>query len=100
MSRHKKTECEENSSVTVSQDARYIVTELEKYFDQRMDPVNLSSRYTLTPEETARYTHIGLNTIRGIISANPYAEWLIHVGNKNLIIRPLFEEYLKGGKRF
>ena len=100
MSRQKKVENEKNSIITGSQDAQYIVMELEKYFDQKIEPISQSFKYAMSPEETAKYTGIGLNTIREIIKANPYAKWHIQVGKKHLIIRELFEEYLKGGKCF
>lgn len=100
MSRQKKVVEKEIRGTACSQDAKYIIDELKRYIDQKMDPINLSCKYALTPEEAARYTHIGENRIREIIKANPYAEWLIHVGNKSLIIRSMFEEYLKGGKYF
>lgn len=51
-------------------------------------------RYTLTIEEAARYYHIGENKLRDLININPMADFHISNGNRTLIKRAKFEEYL------
>lgn len=51
-------------------------------------------RYTLTITEAAEYYHIGENKLRMIADEHPEADFIIMNGNRILIKRQKFEEYL------
>lgn len=51
-------------------------------------------RYTLTLEEAAMYYHIGENKLRTLISEHPNDGFHIMNGNRALIKRERFEQFL------
>ena len=51
-------------------------------------------RYTLTIEEAAGFYHIGENKLRSIIDTHPNGNFYVMNGNRVLIKRAKFEEYL------
>ena len=51
-------------------------------------------RYDLTITEAAAYYHIGENKLRMIADEHPEADFIIMNGNRILIKRQKFEEYL------
>lgn len=51
-------------------------------------------RYALTITEAAEYYHIGENKLRMIAEEHPKADFIIMNGNRILIKRQKFEEYL------
>ncbi len=51
-------------------------------------------RYALTITEAAEYYHIGENKLRMIAEEHPEADFIIMNGNRILIKRQKFEEYL------
>lgn len=51
-------------------------------------------RYLLTVLEAAEYYHIGENKLRSIIDSHPNADFLIMNGNRYLIKKQKFEDYL------
>lgn len=51
-------------------------------------------RYALTIAEAAEYYHIGENKLRMIADEHPDADFIIMNGNRILIKRQKFEEYL------
>lgn len=51
-------------------------------------------RYTLTIEEAAGFYHIGENKLRSIIDTHPNGNFYVMNGNRVLIKRVKFEEYL------
>lgn len=53
-------------------------------------------KYALTIDEAALYFRIGENAIRRIISENQNANFWFIIGNRKLIKRVLFEEYMNG----
>ena len=53
-------------------------------------------KYALTIDEAALYFRIGENAIRRIISENQDANFWFMIGNRKLIKRVLFEEYMNG----
>ena len=53
-------------------------------------------KYALTIDEAALYFRIGENAIRRIISENHDANFWFMIGNRKLIKRVLFEEYMNG----
>lgn len=51
-------------------------------------------KYTMTIEEAAAYFHIGRSRIRAIVAENPYAPYVLMVGNRVQIKRKLFEQFV------
>lgn len=51
-------------------------------------------RYMLTITEAAEYYHIGENKLRSIIESHPHETFYVMNGNRVLIKRTKFEEYL------
>lgn len=56
--------------------------------------VPIWEKYTLTIPEAAAYFRIGIKKIQSIISENPYADFLIHNGNRVQIKRKKFEAFI------
>ena len=54
----------------------------------------LANRYTLSFEEAQAYFLIGEKRLRRIITENEDAPFILYVGNRHYIKRPLFEKYL------
>ena len=61
-----------------------------------MDNYNIPvwRRYTLTIEEAAGYYHIGEGKLRRLIDQNPHGDFYVMNGNRALIKREKFENYL------
>lgn len=55
----------------------------------------LSQRFTLTLKEASQYFHIGEKKLRRMAVEDPGAGFLIHNGQKVLIIREEFEQFLR-----
>ena len=55
--------------------------------------VPIWEKVTLTLEEAAEYSTIGINNIRSL-STNPRCNWVIYVGKKRLIKRREFEKFI------
>ncbi len=51
-------------------------------------------KYTMTIEEAAAYFHIGRTRMRALVAENPYAPYVLMVGNRVQIKRKLFEQFL------
>ena len=51
-------------------------------------------KYTLTIEEASKYFRIGENKLRRLAEENKDAGWLIMNGNRILLKRQKFEEFL------
>ena len=65
--------------------------------DKRQHDVPIWEKLNLTVEETAQYSNIGENTLRELIKdlANKgNCNFLLCVGNKKLIKRKQFEDYI------
>lgn len=58
------------------------------------DTIPVWKRYALTVTEAAAYYHIGENKLRMIADEHPQADFIIMNGNRILIKRQKFEEYL------
>lgn len=56
--------------------------------------VPIWEQYTLTVEEAGAYFRIGENRIREIVTENPNANFYLKNGNRILIKRKLFEQYI------
>lgn len=59
-----------------------------------MKEMPIESKYCLTIEEASVYFRIGENRIRELIVENPYANYYFKNGNRFLIKRRLFEDYI------
>lgn len=68
-------------------------TEIKVQNKQLVIPV--WERYLMTVLEASEYYHIGENKLRNVIDSHPNAEFLIMNGNRYLIKKKKFEEYLE-----
>ena len=59
-----------------------------------MKEIPIWEKYTLTIREAAEYFHIGEKKIRQIVDENSDADFILMVGNRAMIKRKLFEEYI------
>ena len=48
----------------------------------------------MTQKQFAAYFHIGRSRIRAIVAENPYAPYVLMVGNRVQIKRKLFEQFV------
>ena len=55
--------------------------------------VPIWEKMTLTPEEAAEYSNIGVNKIRSMAD-EPHCPFVVFVGNRKLIKRKEFEKYI------
>ena len=51
-------------------------------------------KYTLTIREAAEYFHIGEKKMRQIVEEHPDANFVLMLGNRAMIKRKLFEDYI------
>ena len=56
--------------------------------------VPIWEKYTLTIEEAAKYFQIGETKLRRLIENNPNENFILCNGNRKLIKRRLFEDYI------
>ena len=66
----------------------------EIYMKEEQFEIPIWKRYTLNIEEAANYYHIGQGKLREIVEEHPEAEFVIYNGNRVLIKRKRFEQYL------
>ena len=67
----------------------------DKKRDENMkEKVPIYHKQNLTLEETAEYSNIGVNRLSNLIK-NPNCNFVLYVGNKRLIKRELFDEFIK-----
>lgn len=57
-------------------------------------PVPVWEKYILTIEEAAQYFQIGECKLRRLLEENPDEEYILANGNRKLIKRRLFEQYI------
>ena len=62
----------------------------------RANEIPYWEKYMLTLREAAEYFHIGEKKMRQIVDENMDANFLLESGNRIMIKRKLFEEYLDG----
>ena len=62
--------------------------------EMQQDIIPVWKRYALTITEAAEYYHIGENKLRMIADEHPEADFIIMNGNRILIKRQKFEEFL------
>lgn len=60
----------------------------------RTTEIPYREKYMLTLREAAEYFHIGEKKMRQIVDDNPDANFVLENGNRIMIKRKLFEEYL------
>ena len=60
----------------------------------RMTEIPYWEKYMLTLREAAEYFHIGEKKMRQIVDENMDAKFLLESGNRVMIKRKLFEEFL------
>lgn len=58
------------------------------------EKLNIEHKYVLSLEEAAQYFHIGEKKIRRITEDNPGAEFFFMNGNRVMIKRTKFEEFI------
>ena len=58
------------------------------------EQVPIYHKQNLTLEEAAQYSNIGINRLTMLIK-DPYCKFVLHVGNKRLIKRKLFDEFIE-----
>jgi excisionase family DNA binding protein len=61
---------------------------------EREMQVPIWKKTTLTVKEAAAYSNIGINRIEEMLR-DPRCQFVLYVGNKKLVKREMFEEYLK-----
>jgi len=59
-----------------------------------MIEIPIWEKYTLTIREAAEYFHIGEKKMRQIVDENYNANFILMVGNRAMIKRKLFEQYI------
>lgn len=62
--------------------------------DKSSEIIPVSERYALTINDATMYFGIGENSLRRIVKENKESNFVIRIGNRSLIIRKLFEEFL------
>jgi len=55
--------------------------------------VSIESKVALTIKEAAEYSNIGINKIAEMLR-NPMCNFVLYIGNKKLVKRKEFEQYL------
>lgn len=65
-----------------------------KHDDIKRIDIPLWEKYTLTVNEASVYFHIGDKKLRQIIADDPDADYLIKVGNRQMVKRKRFEQFL------
>lgn len=58
------------------------------------EKVPIYQKQNLTLEEAAEYSHIGINRLTMLIK-EPTCNFVLYVGNKRLIKRKLFDEFIE-----
>lgn len=58
------------------------------------EKVPIYYKQNLTLEEAAQYSNIGINRLT-ILIKDPCCNFVLHVGNKRLIKRKLFDEFIE-----
>lgn len=80
------------SKATISRTVFKIKTKIER-IDKVKQNVPVWEKITITIEEAAEYSSIGINKIREL-SSDPRCNFVIYVGKKRLIKRKEFEKFI------
>ena len=59
----------------------------------RKNEIPMNQRYTLSLNEAGQYFHIGVKRLRRLAECN-ICNFAVRCGNRYLIVRPKFEEFL------
>ena len=59
-----------------------------------MKEIPIGEKYTLTIRKAAEYFHIGEKKMRQLVDENNDADFILMVGNRAMIKRKRFEEYI------
>ena len=62
--------------------------------DIEKDNLAINEKYNLTIKEAVKYFNIGEKNLRRLVSDNPNADYILMVGNKILIKRKIFEQFI------
>lgn len=62
--------------------------------DIEKDNLAINEKYNLTIKEAVKYFNIGEKNLRMLVSDNPNADYILMVGNKILIKRKIFEQFI------
>lgn len=57
--------------------------------------LSINEKLLLTPKEASEYSNIGINRILSMLRS-PYCTFALHNGNRTLVKRKEFEEYIAG----
>ena len=68
--------------------------ENEKTIEQIRAEIPIPERLTLTPKEAAAYSNIGVNRIDALLRS-PNCPFALFIGNKKLVKRREFEEFIR-----
>lgn len=58
------------------------------------DYLTINEKYNLTIKEATQYFNIGEKNLRKLVANNPTANYILMVGNKILIKRKIFEQFI------
>lgn len=58
------------------------------------DYLTINEKYNLTIKEATQYFNIGEKNLRKLVANNPTADYILMVGNKILIKRKIFEQFI------
>lgn len=61
--------------------------------------ISVNEKIALTIEEAAAYSNIGVNSLRHLIKQEEFKPIILKVGNKTLIKRTLFEQFIIKAKK-
>lgn len=80
------------SKATISRIVFKVKTKIER-IDKMKQNVPVWEKITMTVEEAAEYSSIGINKIREL-SSDPRCNFVIYIGKKRLIKRKEFEKFI------
>ena len=63
-------------------------------FAMAIPKISVEHKVLLTVEEACGVFGIGEHTLRKLIQGNPAAEYILYIGTRPLIKRPIFENYI------
>ena len=58
------------------------------------DYLTAGEKYNLTIKEAVQYFNIGEKNLRKLVANNPTADYILMIGNKILIKRKMFEQFI------
>ena len=85
---------EKDTSTAPNSSAQLAYTQITYGGYLPMIEIPIWEKYTLTIREAAEYFHIGEKKMRQIVDENYNANFILMVGNRAMIKRKLFEQYI------